>query len=133
MHKYLPNFAKIDRGIYNERQVRIKVVKRCGKNKIKRDVLKEVKILRTDILHPNINRFIGAHVNSDNTMLLLTEFCSRGSLQDILADREEIQLDLIWLTSFISDLVQGMHFLHYSTPLGMHGNLRSSNCLVTNR
>ena len=92
-----------------------------------------MKILRTDILHPNINRFIGAHVNPDNTMLLLTEFCSRGSLQDILADREEIQLDLIWLTSFISDLVQGMHFLHYSTPLGMHGNLRSSNCLVTNR
>ena len=26
-----------------------------------------------------------------------------------------------------------MHFLHYSTQLGVHGNLRSTNCLVTSR
>ena len=128
-----PSFANIQRGTYNETQVRIKLVKRCGKKCINRDVRKELKILRSDIHHPNINRFIGAHVHSDNTMLLLTVFCPRGSLQDILAEREEIQLDLMWLTSFISDLVQGMHYLHYSTPLGLHGNLRSSNCLVTNR
>ena len=30
-------------------------------------------------------------------------------------------------------LVNGMHFLHNSTQLGVHGNLRTSNCLVTSR
>ena len=122
----------IQTGIYNKIHVRIKEIPSFGKKDITNDVMKELKMLR-EINHQNINLFIGAHVKSNNTLVLLTEFCSRGSLQDILADKEEIQLDVIWLTSLMSDLVQGMYFLHYSTPLGCHGNLRSSNCVVTSR
>ena len=35
--------------------------------------------------------------------------------------------------SFIIDLVQGMQFLHQSSTLQVHGNLRSSNCLINSR
>ena len=102
------------------------------KKGISRDEMIELKNLR-EIHHPNINPFIGAHMISNNELLILTEFCFRGSLQDILADKENVKLDHLWMTSFIIDLVKGMQFLHYSTPIEVHGNLRSSNCVITSR
>ena len=51
---------------------------------------------------------------------------------DILENRD-IKLDMMFVSSLVNDLMTGMHFLHYSTQLGLHGNLRSSNCLITSR
>ena len=84
-----------------------------------------------EIRHPNINSFIGAHVDSEMIMLL-TDFCSKGALMDILENRD-IKLDMMFVSSLVNDLVTGMHFLHYNTQLQVHGNLRSSNCLITSR
>ena len=59
-----------------------------------------------------------------------TEFCSKGALFDLL-NNPDVKLDLMFIGSLIMDLVSGMHFLHNSTQLAVHGNLRTSNCLVT--
>ena len=63
--------------------------------------------------------------------MLVTEFCSKGALQDIL-ENADIKLDTMFVSSLTNDLVKGMLFLH-SSELGCHGNLRSSNCVVTSR
>lgn len=84
-----------------------------------------------EIRHTNINSFIGAHVET-HMVMLLTDFCSKGALLDIM-ENVDIKLDMMFVASLVSDLFQGMHFLHNSTQLGVHGNLRSSNCLVTSR
>ena len=63
----------------------------------------------------------GAHVET-NLLLLVTDYASR-SLEAIL-ENVDIKLDSIYITSFVNDLVEGMRFLHYSTQLGVHGNLR---------
>ena len=115
---------------YRGALVRIKELHFEKKKDIPRDIMKEMKLMR-EIRHPNINSFIGAHVES-HMIMLLTDFCSKGALQDIL-ENPDIKLDMMFVASLVSDLVQGMHFLHYSTQLGVHGNLRSSNCLVTSR
>ena len=127
---FLPNSCNIRSGIYKKCQVRIKEINFPGRKGISRDVMKELKILR-EIQHKNINTFIGAHVLSNDKLQILTELCSRGCLQDILANKENIKLDQLWVTSLVSDLVKGMQFLHYSTPIEVHGNLRSANCVVT--
>jgi len=62
----------------------------------------------------------------------VTEFCSKGALFDLL-NNPDVKLDLMFIASLITDLVNGMHFLHNSTQLAVHGNLRTSNCLVTSR
>ena len=115
---------------YKGALVRIKELHFEKKRDIPRDIMKEMKLMR-EIRHPNINSFIGAHVESQMIMLL-TDFCSKGALQDIL-ENPDIKLDMMFVSSLVTDLLQGMYFLHYSTQLALHGNLRSSNCLVTSR
>ena len=63
--------------------------------------------------------------------MLITDFCARGALQDIL-ENPDIKLDPIFIASLIHDLLKGMIFLHNS-DIVFHGNLRSSNCVVTSR
>ena len=94
-----------------------------------RELMKEMKVMR-ELRHDNINSFIGACVDN-NCIILLTDFCAKGSLVDILENRD-IKLDMMFVSALIHDLIKGMMFLH-SSDIVAHGNLRSSNCVVTSR
>lgn len=96
---------------------------------IQRETKKEMKIMR-EMHHDNINQFIGACLQPD-CIILVTEYCAKGSLQDIL-ENDVIQLDHMFIASLVFDLIKGMIFLHES-DLKVHGNLKSSNCVVTSR
>ena len=61
----------------------------------------------------------------------MTEYCTRGSLKDILKN-EEIKLDNMFVASLVFDIIRGMIYLHDS-PVGYHANLKPSNCLVDSR
>lgn len=90
---------------------------------------KEMKTMRT-LRHDNLNSFIGAHVD-DEHIIVVTEYCSKGSLQDVLVN-ENVKLDRMFIASLIMDLIRAMIFIHGS-ELNSHGNLKSSNCLVNSR
>ena len=92
-------------------------------------MMKEMKIMR-ELRHDNINSFIGACVDT-NCIMLITDFCAKGALHDIL-EHPDIKLDMMFVASLIHDLVKGMMFLQ-SSDIVAHGNLRSSNCVVTSR
>lgn len=62
---------------------------------------------------------------------MVFEYCSRGSLQDVLI-MDEIKLDWSFRLSLLTDLVRGMRYLH-SSPLRIHGSLTSRNCTVDAR
>jgi serine/threonine protein kinase len=66
-----------------------------------------------DIHHDNINAFIGACVDPGN-VCILTEYCSRGSLKDIL-DNESVKLDNMFIASLIGDVVRVNYYLGLST------------------
>ncbi|XP_072283698.1 atrial natriuretic peptide receptor 1 [Pyxicephalus adspersus] len=94
-----------------------------------RKVLFELKYMR-DVQNEHLTRFVGACTDPPN-ICILTEYCPRGSLQDIL-ENESITLDWMFRYSLINDIVKGMLFLHNSV-IGSHGNLKSSNCVVDSR
>ncbi|XP_055933172.1 receptor-type guanylate cyclase Gyc76C-like isoform X2 [Argiope bruennichi] len=96
---------------------------------ISRKTKKEMKIMR-EMHHDNINQFIGACVDP-NCVHVVTEYCSKGSLQDIL-ENDDMKLDNMFIASLVFDLIKGMIFLHES-DLKFHGNLKSSNCVVSSR
>ncbi|XP_072020667.1 atrial natriuretic peptide receptor 1-like [Amphiura filiformis] len=96
---------------------------------ITRDILTEFKDLR-DMSNANVNGFIGACVDPGNVSLIY-EYCSRGSLQDVLAD-DRIKLDFLFQWSFAQDVAKGMTFVH-SSPIQSHGNLTSGKCLIDSR
>ncbi|KAK2186746.1 hypothetical protein NP493_190g03005 [Ridgeia piscesae] len=91
--------------------------------------LVELKWMR-ETTHENLNQFVGACFETPNTCILMG-YCSRGRLQTILGV-EEIKLDWMFKISLMTDLANGMHYLH-TTPLRSHGFLKSSSCVVDNR
>lgn len=84
-----------------------------------------------NLQHNHIVTFIGACFDSPHSCCLVTEYCPKGSLQDIL-ENEEIKLDWMFRYSLMHDIVKGMTFLHAS-EIQVHGNLKSSNCVVDSR
>ena len=87
-------------------------------------VLLELKTMK-HIKHENVNQFVGVCFEQPNACVLMT-YAPRGSLCglcDILQD-EALKLNWDFKLSLITDIVQGMKYLH-STPIG--------RCFVTNR
>ncbi|XP_067395400.1 atrial natriuretic peptide receptor 1 isoform X1 [Emydura macquarii macquarii] len=109
----------------------IVAVKHINRKRIEmtRKVLFELKHMR-DVQNEHLTRFIGACTDPPN-ICILTEYCPRGSLQDIL-ENESITLDWMFRYSLTNDIVKGMLFLHNGVIIS-HGNLKSSNCVVDSR
>lgn len=138
-------------GFYKGCKLAIKRIHSNAEISLNRQQMLELKRMK-DLQHDHLVRFVGACVDSPADNCILTEYCPKGSLQDIL---ENDQLKLYWMfkLSLMHDIVrvcaaddfrlvvrylmsfmcpQGMHFLH-STDIRSHGNLKSSNCVVDSR
>uniref|UniRef100_A0A3Q3JWN1 Guanylate cyclase n=1 Tax=Monopterus albus TaxID=43700 RepID=A0A3Q3JWN1_MONAL len=85
--------------------------------------------LMKDMHHENVNPFLG-FFHDCGVFAIVTEFCSRGSLEDLLLN-EDFKLDWMFKSSLLLDLIKGMKYLHHcSVP---HTRLKSRNCLVDGR
>ncbi|XP_052131818.1 receptor-type guanylate cyclase gcy-28, partial [Frankliniella occidentalis] len=115
-------------GIYKGSRVAIKKITKTRVD-ITKKLLWEVKQVR-DVSHENTVRFVGACVQAP-CVIILTEYCPKGSLRDVL-ENDALKLDWNLRMSLIHDLVKGMVHLH-SCELGVHGKLRSGNCLIDSR
>uniref|UniRef100_A0A8C6RCD0 Guanylate cyclase n=1 Tax=Nannospalax galili TaxID=1026970 RepID=A0A8C6RCD0_NANGA len=92
-------------------------------------VLQEVQLM-CGLKHENIVPFFGICTEPPN-ICIVTQYCKKGSLKDVLKNSDH-EMDRIFKLSFAYDIVNGMLFLHRS-PVGSHGNLKPSNCLVDGR
>eukprot|EP00794_Sanderia_malayensis_P009190 gene9190-10164_t len=106
-------------------------VKKINKKSVElsRNILMELKQMR-DIRHDNINMFIGACTEPGN-ILVVTHYAPRGSLQDVI-ENETIKLDKLFILSLFYDIIKGLLYLN-STEIKVHGNLKSSNCVIDSR
>ncbi len=57
-----------------------------------------------ELRHDNLVPFLGACVESGH-ICILTPFCSRGSLEDVL-DNEDYRLDNMFIASLVADLIK---------------------------
>ncbi|XP_052249815.1 atrial natriuretic peptide receptor 1-like [Dreissena polymorpha] len=96
---------------------------------IDRALLLEIKQMR-EITCPNLTHFFGVCPETGK-MCVLTEFCARGHLQDILQN-DAMKLDWDFKLSLIQDIVEGMTYLHASS-IGVHGQLTDSRCMIDGR
>uniref|UniRef100_A0A7N9ATK5 Guanylate cyclase n=1 Tax=Mastacembelus armatus TaxID=205130 RepID=A0A7N9ATK5_9TELE len=93
-------FAKT--GYYKGNIVAIKYSNR-KRIELNRKVLFELKHMR-DVQNEHLTRFIGACIDPPN-ICIITEYCPRGSLQDIL-ENDSITLDWMFKYSLINDIVK---------------------------
>ncbi|XP_062039754.1 retinal guanylyl cyclase 2 [Lepus europaeus] len=82
-----------------------------------------------DLRHENINPLLGFFYDS-GMFAIVTEFCSRRSLEDILTN-QDVKLDWMFKSSLLLDLIKGMKYLHHREFV--HGRLKSRNCVVDGR
>ncbi|XP_050035632.3 atrial natriuretic peptide receptor 1-like [Dermacentor andersoni] len=96
---------------------------------VNRQLLAEIKMIH-DLTHENLVRFVGLCLEEPNVSII-TELCTRGSLRDML-ENEEINIDWMFKCSMITDIVEGLHYLH-ATAIQFHGRLKSTKCIVDGR
>lgn len=89
----------------------------------------EVFELMKDMRNENVNPFMGLF-HDCGVFAIVTEFCSRGSLEDLLLN-DDVKLDWMFKSSLLLDLIKGMKYLHHRNVC--HGRLKSRNCLVDGR
>ncbi|XP_069316280.1 guanylate cyclase 2G-like [Eulemur rufifrons] len=114
-------------GFYQGNHVAIRYVGDQAEAWVKKPtVLQEIRLM-CELRHENIVHFFGICTEPPN-ICIVTQYCKKGSLKDVLGNSDH-EMDWIFRLSFAYDIVNGMLFLHRS-PLGSHGNLKPSNCLV---
>ncbi|XP_048242555.1 atrial natriuretic peptide receptor 2-like isoform X1 [Haliotis rufescens] len=106
-------------------------VKRMSKNivSLTKEVLQELNQLM-ELKNQNVCAFVGACVDPGR-ILLLWEYCPKGSLQDIIWNTN-IKLDQLFKFALCQDVAKGLEYIHKSS-VNYHGNLKSSNCVVDSR
>lgn len=78
--------------------------------------------------HPNITLFMRAGY-FEGKLGILTEYCSRGSLKDVL--KRHFPLSWRRKVSLALHICKGLTYLHARNPTYIHRDLKASNILVT--
>lgn len=84
--------------------------------------------LMCQLKHDNIVAFIGA-VTEPSNLCIITQFCARGSLADMLLNHS-IEISYSMKLRFAENTAQGMRYLHGCNPIILHRDLKSDNLLV---
>lgn len=94
-------------------------------DKILGDYTKEVALLRK-LKHPNIVLFIGAC--TDPTLMILTEYCSRKSLYEVIHSSNFSSIPWQYKVRMMLDAARGIQYLHSKRII--HRDIKSHNFLV---
>lgn len=117
----------IPMGFYKGNKVAIKTINIASIN-LTRPLMLELKTMK-DLQHDHLVRFYGACVDGDPTCLL-TEYCPKGSLQDIL-ENEEIKLDWMFKLSLMHDIVKVLYYFNNSFMKRLFFNIRKWNSYIS--
>ena len=134
-------FGEVWRGTWGDRVVAVKKLLSCWTETGRSNALgatqrdanlnfeDEIKFIRK-IKHINIVLCYGAGKGDDGCDVLVLEYCSRGSLFELLHDK---LLSLPWWRrmDIARDSARGMDYLHKLTPACVHCDVKSLNILIS--
>ena len=85
--------------------------------------------MRDNINQNNVLKLHGL-TELDKNMMFVSEFCSKGELQDVLF-KDKFNLDANFKFSMSTDIAEGMTYLHHKNII--HGNINTNNCYIDAR
>jgi serine/threonine protein kinase len=115
--------GKVYKGMCRGKIVAIKELDGLSANNIEN--FKSEVIIMTQLRHPNILLFMGACLSPG---LIVMEYLPNGDLEKLLLSKKELSLlDILHLGK---DMAMGMNWLHLSTPIIIHKDLKPANVLL---
>merc|ERR1712137_929037 len=120
-------FGTVYKGKLHGKDVAIKKLHVTNLDAEAQEDFKAEMMIMSKLRHPNVVLFMGSCMQPDNYMMI-TELMPRGSLYDILHDKN-IQLSFKKM-KMAKDAALGMNWLHCSKPVFIHRDLKTQNLLV---
>jgi len=121
-------FGEVFKGIWRGTEVAVKkLLNQRMTDEALQEFRSEVQMLRS-LRHPNIVLFMGVCTVPPN-FAIVTEFCARGTLFDVLQDRN-VMLEWTQVNKIALQISLGMNYLHMNKPAIIHRDLKSANVLV---
>lgn len=87
----------------------------------------EINMLRS-FRHPNIVRYIGTELSTDNTLCIFLEYISGGSIKTLINKFGPLNESVV--KSYSRQLLLGLEYLHRNGIA--HRDIKGANCLVSN-
>ncbi|KAG0343327.1 hypothetical protein BG004_005396 [Podila humilis] len=115
-------------GVYRNLPV---LVRRIGGSKVNLTRKLRLEIMNVmELRHPKLVELVGVCLQPPD-ICIVYEHCPKGTLNEVLAN-PDLNFNWLFKLSFMSDISRGMEFLHNS-KINHHGDLRSTNCMITSR
>ncbi|CAM0151095.1 unnamed protein product [Urochloa decumbens] len=123
-------FGEVYKGHLDNKEVVVKKPISGGAQKNNDQFVNEV-IIQSQVIHKNIVRLIGCCLEVDIPMLVY-EFISKGSLEDILhSSKEVVPLDMDVRLSIAVQSADGLAYMHSKTNNKiLHGDVKPANILL---
>ena len=121
-------FGVVHRAKFRECAVAAKYLKGDYTKEVLDEFLGEVRLMQ-NLNHENVVFMVG-HVASPPDLCILTEFCTNGSIFDLI-HRKRMRLHPSFIAKIGVDVAKGMHYLHTLDPPVIHRDLKSLNVLLT--
>ncbi|TDL23881.1 kinase-like protein [Rickenella mellea] len=123
-------FADVWKGYFADRPVALKAL-RIYKQSLREKVLKEFSheaVIWRQLKHPNILPFYGVFKGDEHfdRLCLVSPWMDAGNVIDYLNNHPEASR-----LSLLSDVAQGLEYLHLFQPPIIHGDLKGANIFVT--
>lgn len=91
--------------------------------------LQEISLLKS-IRHPNLLLYMGACVDPNYPLCIVSELIDGGSLFELLHGQVKVDLTIRQKLLLTQDIARGMLYLHGRDPIVLHRDLKSANILV---
>jgi hypothetical protein len=118
-------FGVVYQATYHDYPVAVKIVHESLTTDVnKRDKLMFESRLLSMLHHPNVLLLLGTSITPDSRPVIVTEYCSLGTLKDVMAETASVLRRL----QFARDIINGLNWLHAHNVV--HRDLKPVNVLI---
>uniref|UniRef100_A0A0E0M5Q3 Protein kinase domain-containing protein n=1 Tax=Oryza punctata TaxID=4537 RepID=A0A0E0M5Q3_ORYPU len=123
-------FGEVYKGHIGDSNQLVAVKKPINVNFAKKDQFANEVIIQSRVIHKNIVKLIGCCLEVD-IPILVYEFVSKGSLEDVLHGSNRVPLNLDQRLHIAAESAEGLAYMHSKTSTTiLHGDVKPANILL---